>query len=239
MTGFDRPVQTGAVLRRWSPVLVALIVLGGVLVASYVYAGAEEGDKVFTSPPGYYQEPSEEELAALPESFPALTVTDNGTRSQDLTTSLLAAIEQSLPNPVLASVQDALQSLEVWRAQDAESFDGGLIEDVILRTPESHQISVVRNPFYGPIDTTIVFPGSHDEEIPLETWEDGTQAAIRYRPTTHPTQIIFAKGDTMVALTDDGSVALGDSRPWLTVDQLRVIAQAMAAEIPAAPSDGS
>ncbi|MPZ23728.1 MAG: hypothetical protein GEU28_09315 [Dehalococcoidia bacterium] len=243
MTDFvGAPRNTAPGLLRWWPVAAATALLGAAVLAAYVHsaggADAGGGDRIVTSPPGTYDPPPGDTGSSddPTDTFPGPVVTHDGPRSQDLADSFTAAVDGSLANPELSNVSDILQSLQVALAEDGEhTVDGSQYEKVIFRGAESHQIGMTRAPYYAPLDTNILF---FKQEVSVETWPDGTQAAIHYDEGQR-LQVIFVKGDTVVNIRDSGRAVLDDNSTWLTLDQLRVIAQAMAAQIPAAPSEGS
>ncbi|MPZ23729.1 MAG: hypothetical protein GEU28_09320 [Dehalococcoidia bacterium] len=245
MTGFaGAPRNTAPGLLRWWPVVAAAALLGVVALAAYVYsasgAEAEGGETIVTSPPGTYEQSSVDDeepySAEHPEAYPAPQDTPGGPRGQELGTELMAAIDGSIDAPELVSVAEVLSAFEVTHSTDVTFPNGNTGESATATTPNEHMLVITRQTLEGPLDTELTFHSRRG--VSTETWEDGTRAAMQYTPDniSAKLKIIFVKGDLVVRIMDIGQQETFFKQPTMTLDQLRIIAQAIAAGMPAGPS---
>ncbi|MPZ24666.1 MAG: hypothetical protein GEU28_14310 [Dehalococcoidia bacterium] len=157
----------------------------------------------------------------------------NGPRSVDLVADFKAAVDASLTRPELAEVSELLQRFEVAYRQDIDWEGGGTSEHVRMETPESHNLTVNRQRFYESDDLDMIFPNTKRRGVERDTWPDGAQAGTVYR--ANRLEIVFVKGDTVVRIQDSGLETELFNAPTFTLDQLRIVAQAMSAQIPLGP----
>jgi hypothetical protein len=205
---------------RHVAVVAALAAVAGLATVSYL--NARGGETSFTS-----EAPPEEvvvgEVDATDEGAdPGALVTLDGPRSQGLADDFKAAIATAVVDPGLAGSEGLLADLVVTFNEDVDS-SGVPFERVSMRTP-SLIIHLTRGPLAAPIPLYAIDP---EGDVTTEVWPDGIEAAIRTQDSL--VQIIFVKNGTMMNIRASGVGQNADAP--LTVEKVRLIAQAMASEM--------
>ena len=203
---------------------VGLVLL---VVLSYATAGAGSGSAFINVQPPEENVTADDSAAGSEESVeevPAPPATVNGERSQALAADLTAAVEASLDSPELQQSRDTLGGLTLEFSEDVES-NGVPFERAFFQS-SAVILAVTRGPSVTSIPLHAIDP---DGDVTTETWEDGTEAAIRVDGSM--VQILFVKNDTLVNLRVSGVGRLAEAP--LTVEAVKVLAEAMAAKMAA------
>lgn len=214
---------------RHRVLVVSAAVIAALALAVYAQAGSPSGRVTDNGPeePGKVAEVGDldpETGSSLDINVPDPEQIPQGELSADLQ-NIVEQAASEVGGQFSPSGQNALAGLTAESAADYRESDGSTFAEVLYELPDGGVIMVIRQPLES--DFTIDVYAIDPEGNGYEVWPDGTEAVVRSHRMDN--QVVFFKGDTMINIGAGGDSGNPDSVPPLTLDELRLWAQAISA----------